>query len=201
MMQRRAFHLLTSIPVLIYVNDNIIGFSTVHGSAVSSSSSSAAAAAATTTTATTTTTTAPSSSSSTSSSSAAAATKKEDLKWSIQDKSIILTNKLKSKLYENIKTDDILVLIDPIEPHRLILRKVKAVSGDFVWQVVNDGDFYYKQRILINDNYLWIESLSHRNENDDEIEEDSREYQQVSSGLVQGVAIATIYPPSRWNIF
>jgi hypothetical protein len=51
MMQKRAFHLLTSVPVLIYVNDNIIGFSTVHGSAISasassSSSSSAAAVAA-----------------------------------------------------------------------------------------------------------------------------------------------------------
>ena len=196
MMQKRAFHLLTSIPVLIYVNDNIIGFSTVHGSAISPSSSSSSPSSSSAAAAITTA--GPSSSSVPSSSSAIT---KEDIKWSIKDKSIILTNKLKSKLYENIKTDDTLVLIDPIEPHRLILRKVKAISGDFVWQVVNDGDFYYKQRILINDNYLWIESLSHRNENDDEIEEDSREYQQVSSGLVQGVAIATIYPPSRWNLF
>jgi len=53
----------------------------------------------------------------------------------------------------------------------------------------------------INDNYLWIESLSDRNENNDEIETDSREYQQISSGLVEGVAISIVWPPSRWIFF
>jgi len=177
-----AFHIGSSIPILIYFNDNVLGISTVSGCTSSYSSNNH--------------TTEQGNNSNNN------ITDNSNKKWSITDKSIVLTNKLASKSYENIKKDNVIVLIDPIEPNRLILRKVTGIAGDFVWQIVTDGDFYYKQRIHINDNYLWIESLSDRKDtSNNEIEEDSREYQQVSSGLVEGIAIGTIWPPSRWTLY
>ena len=172
-----AFNIGTSIPVLIYFNNNILGFSIVSGCTNPAKQQQQRQQ--------------------------QQQQQQQQLQsiWSITDKSIVFANKVKSKSYENIRQNDIIVLIDPIEPNRLILRKVKGIAGDFVWQLVNDGDYTYKQRMHINDNYLWIESLSDRNENNDEIETDSREYQQISSGLVEGIAISIIWPPSRWNIF
>ena len=173
-LKRYAFQIGSCIPIVIYFNDNVIGISTVSGCTSSYSLNNQISEEG----------------------------NNSNKKWSITDKSIILTNKFASKSYENIKKDNIIVLIDPFEPNRLILRKVTGITGDFVWQIVNDGDFYYKQRIHINDNYLWIESLSDRRDtNNNEIEEDSREYQQVSSGLVEGIAIGTIWPPSRWTLY
>lgn len=87
----------------------------------------------------------------------------------------------------NLKINDIVLIRDPMEPKKILCKRVKALSLDTVVDLEEkDGS------LIIPRGHVWVEG-------DNVHSVDSRKFGPVSKGLVVGKVLFIIWPPQRWK--
>lgn len=83
---------------------------------------------------------------------------------------------------------DVVVLHSPLEPGKVVVKRVVALAGD----VARPRAEYPKREVKIPVNHLWVEGDSIHSV-------DSNTFGPVSMGLIVGKARFVAWPPSRWG--
>ncbi|CAK9441486.1 uncharacterized protein LODBEIA_P53540 [Lodderomyces beijingensis] len=106
-------------------------------------------------------------------------------------KDIVLVQKfnIKSKP-DSIAKGDIIMFRSPLDPDKLLTKRVIGVNGDRVYP---KSPRYPKSEVKIPRNHLWVEG-------DNSFHSiDSNEFGPISKGLVVGKVVYIIWPASRWG--
>lgn len=110
----------------------------------------------------------------------------DETSWVVVDKSA-----MKICGYE-IEKGDLVVLCDPHDPHKKIIRKVSASSEDWIRKKVKDGF----KTVFVPKGYCCLENDSSE-QNPAEL--DSKAFEKFPLGLVQGFPLFVIWPLNRYG--
>ncbi|KAF8938589.1 hypothetical protein BGZ47_008516 [Haplosporangium gracile] len=91
--------------------------------------------------------------------------------------------------FSKLDTGDLVVAVSPIDPSKLVCKRVIGVPGD---KVVIDPVSPHRQYITVPPGHYWLmgDNLSNST--------DSRAYGPVSGGLVLGRVFARLWPSPKW---
>ncbi|CCD23170.1 endopeptidase catalytic subunit NDAI_0B01360 [Naumovozyma dairenensis CBS 421] len=91
---------------------------------------------------------------------------------------------------ESIDVDDIILLKSPMDPKKILCKRIKAKSYDKVQTIFP----YPKDSAIIPRNHSWVEgdNVTHSI--------DSNTFGPISNGLILGKVTRVIWPPYRWGV-
>ena len=121
-------------------------------------------------------------------------------------KSLVLVNRMSDKLHGGtLERGDLVVINDPYDPKRNLVRRVVRSGKD--WVRVQDGDSEY--HVYVKDGYCWVEGRggasseppSQEENSQDEQVYDSKTFGPISQGLILGLPILVSWPLSRFGFF
>lgn len=105
-------------------------------------------------------------------------------------KDIVLVQKYNIKTKEsNISRGDIIMFRLPLDPEKLLTKRVVGINGDVILPTSN----YPKLEVKIPRNHYWVEG-------DNRVHSiDSNEFGPISKGLVVGKVVMILWPLSRFG--
>ncbi|KAF7310652.1 hypothetical protein HMN09_00608000 [Mycena chlorophos] len=95
----------------------------------------------------------------------------------------------------NIKRGDIVTVRSPLDPKRLLCKRVLGLPGDIICVDPTGLKAPSTEHVVIPQGHIWIVGDNTANSRD------SRTFGPVPMGLVQTKLVARIWPPSRFTIF
>jgi inner membrane protease subunit 2 len=101
---------------------------------------------------------------------------------------VVLAEKLSVRLYRWSR-GDVVLLHSPVEPRRLLIKRLVALEGDFVSPPRAGG----LAAALVPAGHGWVEG------DNSGASEDSGAFGPVPLALLQARAVAVVWPPSRWG--
>ena len=105
-------------------------------------------------------------------------------------KDIVLVQKYNIKTKEsNISRGDVIMFRLPLDPEKLLTKRVVGINGDVILPTSN----YPKLEVKIPRNQYWVEG-------DNRVHSiDSNEFGPISKGLVVGKVVMILWPLSRFG--
>ncbi|KAG0303450.1 hypothetical protein BGZ98_006641 [Dissophora globulifera] len=91
--------------------------------------------------------------------------------------------------FSKLDTGDLVVAISPVDPSKLVCKRIIGVAGD---KVCIDPISMHRQYITVPPGHYWLMGDNLNNSTD------SRAYGPVSEGLVTGRVFARLWPNPRW---
>ena len=113
--------------------------------------------------------------------------------YGAEEKSLVLVNRMSDKLHgAGFESGDFVVMTDPCEPKRNLVRKVVKCGKD--WIRVHDGANEY--HVYIKGGYCWVVGREENSEASPNVN-DSRTFGPIPQGLILGIPIMVSWPVSR----
>ncbi|KAL9378085.1 hypothetical protein Peur_029420 [Populus x canadensis] len=105
---------------------------------------------------------------------------------------LALAEKISHKLGK-VGAGDIVLVTSPVEPRKIVTKRVIGVEGDSVTYVVDPQNSDRTETIVVPKGHIWVEG--------DNIykSKDSRNFGAVSYGLLQGKMFWKIWPPKDFG--
>lgn len=125
----------------------------------------------------------------------------ESMQPTLYSNNVLICDKTANRL-NNYNRNDIIIAIHPHQPSSLICKRLVALPGDIV--MINsvqqkdrkdDDSPDTLEKVYITPGSCWIEGDNRVNSTD------SRNYGQISMGLIRSKVLARIWPPSDFRIF
>ena len=115
----------------------------------------------------------------------------------VEEKSWVLVNRMSDKMHgAGFESGDLVVMTDPCEPKRNLVRKVVKCGKD--WIRVQDGANEY--HVYIKGGYCWVVGREENSEASPNVN-DSRTFGPIPQGLILGIPIMVSWPLSRMGVF
>ncbi|KAI5956203.1 hypothetical protein KGF54_000678 [Candida jiufengensis] len=105
-----------------------------------------------------------------------------------KSKDIVLVQKYNIKTKNHIKRGDIIMFRSPLDPEKLLTKRVIGVNNDIIFP----KSTYPKSEVKIPRNHYWVEG-------DNVHSIDSNEFGPISKGLVVGKVILVLWPLNRFG--
>ncbi|KAH8102475.1 peptidase S24/S26A/S26B/S26C [Cristinia sonorae] len=104
---------------------------------------------------------------------------------------------LESRLIDpqNLRRGDLAIYISPLDPHRLVCKRVLGLPGDIICVDPTGDTAPSAEHVVVPKGHLWFIG------DNAEFSRDSRTYGPVSMGLVRGKLVAKVWPPSAFTVF
>ena len=101
---------------------------------------------------------------------------------------VVLAEKMSVRLYRWSR-GDVVLLRSPVEPRRLLIKRIVALEGDFVSPPRASG----LAAVRVPAGHGWVEG------DNGGASEDSGAFGPVPLAILQARAVAVVWPPSRWG--
>ncbi|KAF5377689.1 hypothetical protein D9615_005235 [Tricholomella constricta] len=112
------------------------------------------------------------------------------------DGELVIEDRLSVRLFpERISRGDIVILQSPLEPGRIICKRILGMPGDIVCVDPTGVLAPSTEHVIVPKGHVWISG------DNAAYSRDSREYGPVSMSLIQGRLFARIWPLQKATIF
>ncbi|KAM3317667.1 hypothetical protein ACQJBY_035399 [Aegilops geniculata] len=103
---------------------------------------------------------------------------------------VLLTDKV-SPRYGRVAPGDVLFLVSPEDPRKVVIKRVLGMEGDSVTYPVDPGNSDATKTVVVPRGHIWVQGDNIYDSHD------SRQFGPVPYGLVKGKISYRIWPPSR----
>ncbi|XP_044953657.1 mitochondrial inner membrane protease subunit 1 isoform X2 [Hordeum vulgare subsp. vulgare] len=103
---------------------------------------------------------------------------------------VLLSDKV-SPRYGRVGPGDVVLLVSPEDPRKVVIKRVLGMEGDAVTYPVDAGNTDASKTVVVPQGHIWVQG--------DNIyaSKDSRQFGPVPYGLVKGKMSYRIWPPTR----